>query len=206
MSSVAVPTYLRLAATGAGLLIAVGCGPTISSDRDSTIPIPAGATVEFDGGAVEGANQLSPAVANDIIHRRIQLAIMQQLQQKGYKIVDSSEVATFRVQYFVGVKHSTDYVTTTTGYAAPYYSPWGYGYGWGYGPGYGGWGGTAVTTTQPVTTTKCIICGGPGGREVRTHGMAGHLAGSTGSQSTDPGTGQHRDGQGLQDPAEGALS
>jgi hypothetical protein len=154
MSSVAVPTYLRLAATGAGLLIAVGCGPTISSDRDSTIPIPAGATVEFDGGAVEGANQLNPAVANDIIHRRIQLAIMQQLQQKGYKIVDSSEVATFRVQYFVGVKHSTDYVTTTTGYSTPYYGPWGYGYGWGYGPGYGGWGGTAVTTTQPVTTTN----------------------------------------------------
>ena len=58
-----------------------------------------------------------------------------QLQQKGYKIVDSNQAATFRVRYFVGIKQNTEYVTTTTGVASPYYGPWGYGYGYGWGAG-----------------------------------------------------------------------
>ena len=150
------PMPLRLIATAAGILVAVGCGgPAISSDRDATIPIPAGATVTFEGGSVEGPPvQGDPGVRNDIVHRRIQLAIVQQLQAKGYKVVDSGAPATFRTRYFVGIKKDTDYVTTTTGMAAPYYTPWGYGYGYGWGGyGYGyGYGG-AVTSTQAVTTT-----------------------------------------------------
>jgi hypothetical protein len=153
MSPVAQPAPYRLLATAAGILAIAACGPTISSDRDSTIPIPAGATVEFEGGTVEGPQQVDPAVQNNIVHRRIQLAIVQQLQEKGYKMVDSTENATFRVRYFVGIKKNTEYVTTTTGVAAPYYSPWGYGYGYGWGYGGYGWGGVGVTTTQPVTTT-----------------------------------------------------
>jgi hypothetical protein len=66
-------------------------------------------------------------------------------------MVDSAEPATFRVAYFVGIKKSTEYVTTTTGVVSPYYGPWGYGYGYGWGPGWGYGGG--ITTTQPVTTT-----------------------------------------------------
>jgi hypothetical protein len=147
---------LRLIATAAGIVMAVGCGaPVISSDRDSTIPIPAGATVTFEGGTVQGPQEpMDPAVQNDIVHRRIQLAIVAQLQAKGYKVVDSGAPATFRTRYFVGIKKDTDYVTTTTGVVAPYYTPWGYGYGYGWaGYGYGyGYGG-AVTSTQAVTTT-----------------------------------------------------
>lgn len=155
MSPVALPQRTRILATAVAILGVAACGPSISSDRDSTIPIPAGATVEFDGGTVEGPQQVDPTVQNNIMHRRIQLAIIKQLQQKGYKIVDSTAEATFRVAYFVGIKKSTDYVTTTTGIgASPYYGPWGYGYGYGWGPGWGyGYAGTAVTTTQPVTTT-----------------------------------------------------
>jgi len=154
MSFMIRPLPLRLIATAAGILVAVGCGgPAISSDRDGTIPIPAGATVTFEGGTVEGPQQVDPAVQNDIVHRRIQLAIVAQLQAKGYKVVDSGANATFRTRYFVGIKKDTDYITTTTGMAAPYYSPWGYGYGYGWG-GYGGYGyGGAVTSTQAVTTT-----------------------------------------------------
>ncbi|MBP2648623.1 MAG: hypothetical protein H6Q77_2247 [Gemmatimonadetes bacterium] len=149
MSPVALPMRFRLLATAAGILAVAACGPTISSDRDPTIPIPAGATAEFEGGTVEGPQQVDPATRNDIVHRRIQLAIVQQLQEKGYKVVDSTQEATFRVRYFVGIKKSTEYVTTTTGVA---YSPWGYGYGYGW--GYGGYGyGGGITTTQPVTTT-----------------------------------------------------
>jgi hypothetical protein len=141
-------------ATAAGILLVASCGaPAISSERDSTIPVPAGATVTFEGGTVEGPQQVDPGVQNDIVHRRIQLAIVAQLQQKGFKMVQNAGSATFRVRYFVGIKKDTDYVTTTTGVAAPYYSPWGYGYGYGW-AGYGGYGyGGAVTTTQQVTTT-----------------------------------------------------
>ena len=149
MSLVARSTRFRLFATAAGLATIAACGPTISSDRDSTIPIPAGATVEFEGGTVDGPQQVDPAVQNNIVHRRIQLAIVSQLQQKGYKLVDSNQAATFRVRYFVGIKQNTEYVTTTTGVASPYYGPWGYGYGWGAGWGYGG----GITTTQAVNTT-----------------------------------------------------
>jgi hypothetical protein len=141
----------RLFATAAGLATIAACGPSISSDRDSTIPIPAGATVEFEGGSVEGPQQVDPAIQNSIVHRRIQLAIVAQLQKKGYKIVDSNQVATFRVRYFVGIKKNTEYVTTTTGVVSPYYGPWGYGYGYGWGPGWGYGGG--ITTTQAVNTT-----------------------------------------------------
>ena len=151
MSFVACSTRFRLFVTAAGLAIIAACGPTISSDRDSTIPIPAGATVEFEGGSVEGPQQVDPAVQNNIVHRRIQLAIVSQLQQKGYTLVDSNQAATFRVRYFVGIKQNTEYVTTTTGVASPYYGPWGYGYGYGWGAGYGYGGG--ITTTQAVNTT-----------------------------------------------------
>jgi len=152
MSLVARSTRFRLFVTAAGLATTIAaCGPTISSDRDSTIPIPAGSTVEFEGGTVEGARQVDPAVQNNIVHRRIQLAIVSQLQQKGYTLVDSNQTATFRVRYFVGIKQNTEYVTTTTGVASPYYGPWGYGYGYGWGAGWGYGGG--ITTTQAVNTT-----------------------------------------------------
>ena len=154
MPSVVRTLPRRLMAAAAGILLVASCGaPAISSDRDSTIPIPAGATVTFEGGTVEGPQQVDPGVQNDIVHRRIQLAIVAQLQQKGFKMVQDAGGATFRARYFVGIKKDTDYVTTTTGVAAPYYSPWGYGYGYGW-AGYGGYGyGGGVTTTQQVTTT-----------------------------------------------------
>lgn len=141
-------------ATVLAALAAVGCGPSISSERDDTIPIPAGSTVAFAGSSAEGQQHLDPTVGNDIVHRRIQTAIAKQLTAHGFKIVDDAATATFTVRYFVGVQQHTDYVTTTTGvgYGPGWggYGGWGYGYGWGW--GYGGYGGgMATTTTQPVT-------------------------------------------------------
>jgi hypothetical protein len=143
-----------------GILVAA-CGPSITSDRDSSIPIPKGATVEFEGGTLEGTNQLDPAVQNNIVHRRIQQAIVTQLTQRGFTMVDSTQEATFRVRYFVGVQTSTSLVTTTSGVGMM-----GPGMGMGMGPGWGmGWGmggmgmggmgmgGMAVSNTTPVTNT-----------------------------------------------------
>ena len=154
--SAAVPaSKLRAFALVAGLAGAAACSPpSITSDRNPDIPIPAGATVAFRGQTSEGTTQVDPAVANDIVHSRIQQAILAQLREKGYTVVDTTQPSNFNVRYYVGVAQNTSYVSTTTGMGAYYggYGGYGYGYGWG---GYGGYyGGTAVTTTSPVTTTN----------------------------------------------------
>jgi hypothetical protein len=152
-----VPIRIPRLALAAALLAAAACSPpSITSERNSTIPIPAAATVAFVGSTSEGTTQVDPAVSNDIMHARIQAAINTQLQKKGYTVVDSSKPSTFHVRYYVGVKQSTSYVTTTTGVgmAGPYYGGYGgYGYG-GYGYGWGGYGGMATSTTSPVTNTN----------------------------------------------------
>lgn len=139
----------RFIACGLLGLAAAGCGPSISSERDDTIPVPAGATVAFAGSASEGEKNVDPSVQNDIVHRRIQAAIKKQLAAHGFTAAKDPESADFLVRYYVGVQQHTEYVTTTTGVG---YGPaWG-GYGWGYGYGWGwGGGGMATTTTAPVT-------------------------------------------------------
>ena len=154
MSAVVSTSRLRVLAVAAGLAATAACSPpSITSDRNHDVPIPAGATVAFHGQTSEGNTQVDPTVSNDIIHARIQQAILTQLTQKGYTVVDPSKASTFNVRYYVGMKQSTGYVTTTTGvgYAGPYYG--GYG-GYGYGYGWGGYGGMATSTTTPYTTTN----------------------------------------------------
>jgi len=156
MSAAVPPMPFRRLALAAGLLAAAACSPPlITSDRDPTIPIPAGATVAFHGATSEGSTQVTPGVSNDIMHSRIQQAIIAQLKAKGFTMVDSSQPSTFTVRYYVGMKQNTSYVTTTSGVSmgSPYYGgygAYGYGYGWG---GYGGYS-SGVSTTSPVTTTN----------------------------------------------------
>ena len=129
------------------LITAIGlssCSTNISYDRDKTISVPAGATVAFASGTSEGRENLDPAVGNDIVHRRVQNAIIHELQAKGFKVVDDPQAADFVVRYFVRVERSTGQVATTTGLSrTPAPGPgWGMGWGWG--------GGAPVTTIQPT--------------------------------------------------------
>src|SRR4029450_3644398 len=129
-----------------GVLAYAACASTsVTSDRDSTIPIPKAAKVTFVGGT--DATGVDPAVRNDIVHQRIHTAIIKELQAKGFQMDDEAS-ADFLIRYFVGVKQSTEYVSTTTGMTGG----WGYGYGWGWGGGY------ATTTTTPGTGrgAKCV--------------------------------------------------
>ena len=119
------------------------CSSPISHDRDETILVPAGATVAFAPGVYEGRANVDPTVANDIVHRRIDAAIINQLQAKGFKLVDDPETADFLVRYIVRIRQSTRQVATTSGMSSG--SPWG--------PGWG----TGVTTVQPVTVTNASI-------------------------------------------------
>ena len=98
-----------------GSAILAGCGPSITSERDDTIPVPAGATVAFAGAASEGEKNVDPAVQNDIVHRRIQTAIKKQLVAHGFTAAEDPAKADFLVRYYVGMQQHTEYVTTTTG-------------------------------------------------------------------------------------------
>ena len=69
------------------------CGTNVSHDRDESISVPAGATAALSQGIYEGRPNLDPAVANDIVHRRIEGAIVNELQAKGFKLVDDPETA-----------------------------------------------------------------------------------------------------------------
>lgn len=156
----------RLLALPAVALLAA-CGPRITYDVDRSVVIPQAAKVAFLGGASEGSGRVDPNVQNDIVHRRVQNAIVQQLKAKGYRVVDSIAGPDFIVRYFAGIHQNTQLVTTTTGMGmggmgmGPGWGGWGWGPGWGWGWGMGpgmGWGmggmGMGVSTTTPVTTTE----------------------------------------------------
>jgi len=120
------------------------CSSPISHDRDETILVPAGATVAFAPGVYEGRANVDPTVANDIVHRRIDAAIINQLQAKGFKLVDDPQTADFVVSYIVRIRQSTRQVATTSGMSHSS-SPWG--------PGWG----TGVTTVQQVNVSNAAI-------------------------------------------------
>jgi hypothetical protein len=117
------------------LAIAAACGPSISSDRDASIPIPVGATFALVGGANVGEER-DATLQSQITHQKIQSAIKAEMTSKGFKEAPEGQAA-FKVRYFISVQTSTSYVTT---------GGYGYGYGW-------GWGG-GMSTTMPVTSKE----------------------------------------------------
>jgi len=115
-----------------GLLALSACSSPVTSERNDAVPIPSGATVSFAGAQSDAGAQVNPAVASDSVHHMIQQAIITQLKQKGYTVVDSGRPSTFTVQYFLSVSRSQEFVPTGGGVAGPDVSGYkGYGYGYG---------------------------------------------------------------------------
>jgi len=126
----------------AAAVLAACAGPSISSDHDPSIVVPMGATYAFLGGTQtnEGpSGTTDPSGKNEFVHQRIQNAIRDQLKAKGFKDTADSASARFLVRYFLNLRTSTSYVTSSTGMYGPYY-------GWGWGYGYSG----GISTTTPV--------------------------------------------------------
>lgn len=123
-----------------GTLAAAACGPSLSSDRDPGIPVPVGATYALVGGANVGEER-DPNLQSGIVHQRIQNAIKSEMAAKGFKEAPEA-TADFHVRYFISMKTSVRYNTTTTGVG--YRGPYGYGWGWGGG----------MTTTYPTEVTE----------------------------------------------------
>lgn len=115
-----------------GLLALAGCPSSTTSERNSAVAIPSGASVSFRGGASEGNAQVDPSVSNDSVHHMIQRAIASQLRQKGYAIVDSGQASTFTVRYYLALQSTTGYAPTAGGVSGPQVGGYrGYGYGYG---------------------------------------------------------------------------
>jgi hypothetical protein len=121
------------------------CSSNVSHDWDESITVPAGATFAFAPGVYEGPENLDPAVPNDIVHRRIEGAIVNELKTKGFKLVDNPETADFLVRFFVRASISTREVAGTSGMMRT-------------SPRDPGWGtSVSVTTTQPVTMINASV-------------------------------------------------
>jgi hypothetical protein len=120
---------------------AAACGPSITSDRDPSIPIPSGASYFLAGGANVGEER-DATFQSGIVHQRIQTAIHANMKDRGFTMAASEGAAAFLVRYAIGVKTETTYQSTSVGVG---YSGW-HGYGWGYGGG--------MQTTYPVESKK----------------------------------------------------
>ena len=131
------------------LLGAAACGSAeVTSDRDTTIPVPAGATYAW-GGVTQRKipGEIDLKSENSIVAGRLQRAIDEQMQAKGWKLADSGS-ANFYVHYHVGVKDQTQLVTDPplppAGFTCGMYRCFGGAYSWGY------WGPPEVTTREVV--------------------------------------------------------
>jgi hypothetical protein len=121
-----VTRYLALAA----ILFATACGPDISTQRDSSVPMPAQPTWAWGVRDTVSHYELDPAAQNPMLHQHVQAAIEDKLQRDGWKRVDDPSQAAVLVTYHIGIKRDVGYQTTTTTSGAP--SPYWGGYGWGY--------------------------------------------------------------------------
>jgi hypothetical protein len=123
----------------------------VSYERDASIRIPSGATAAFAGGTSEGLDNLDPAVANDAVHRRVQSAIVNQLQARGFKLVDDPQTADFVLRYFVRVQRGPGQVAAATPRSGIPASGTGWGMGWSWG------GGGGVTAVPPVVLADVLF-------------------------------------------------
>lgn len=118
--------YLALAA----ILFTTACGPDITTQRDSSVPMPAKPTWAWGVRDTVSHYELDPAAQNPMLHQHVQAAIEDKLTRDGWKKVDDPSQAAVLVTYHIGIKREVGYQTTTTTSGAP--SPYWGGYGWGY--------------------------------------------------------------------------
>lgn len=135
MTAIRSGARFPLVAVGLALVASAGCSSSsaVTSERNDAVPIPAGATVQFRGAEIDASPKVDPTVPNDSVHHRIQQAIITQLRQKGYTLVDTTKPATFTVRYYLEVKTSSiGYAPTAGGVSGPQVGGYrGYGYGYG---------------------------------------------------------------------------
>jgi hypothetical protein len=129
-------------------LLALGCAgaPSITTNRDPAVPIPAAPTWSWGRHETKHQAELDPSAQNPILHQWVQVAIEETLAKKGWKQVHDTADAQLVLTYHIGIKRDVVYQTSTTAMGGGWYG----GYGWGYygAPTY------AMSTTTPVDYTQ----------------------------------------------------
>jgi len=108
----------RLVLFVAVVLLTASCGSTLSvkTQRDSSIPIPAGATWGWNPTppAQRLPAELDPRANNPTIHGRVKRAVETVLASKGFRQVEPI-TAEFLVNYRVGVRDAREWQARPTG-------------------------------------------------------------------------------------------
>jgi hypothetical protein len=97
---------IRAALLGALFLAAAGCGGlSVRTERDASIPIPAGATYGWNPRPAEKRlpGEQDYRANNPVIHDRVTRAVDEALAAKGFRRADPA-TADFLVEYHAGVK------------------------------------------------------------------------------------------------------
>jgi hypothetical protein len=109
---------IRLALFVSVVLLAAGCGSTLSvkTQRDSSIPIPSGAAWAWNATppAERLPGEMDPRVDNPTLHGRIERVIERVLASKGFRQVEPA-TAVFLVNYRVGVRDVQQWQQVFTG-------------------------------------------------------------------------------------------
>lgn len=139
-----------LGALAGAVLIASACSSLhVEIERDSTIPIPAGATWAWaPEPGPRRPEEFDPRVNNSIIHGRIQRAVEAVLAPKGLRQADPA-TADFLVAYRVGIRERRETVTQALPPPAPVFIGPGIGPGWAW-----GYYGPPMVTTREIRYTE----------------------------------------------------
>lgn len=102
---------MRLARLTSVVLALSACGPSITVDRDPSIPIPAGSTYSWtEPGPRELRGERNPTVNNALVQDRIHGAVDREMTARGYRLVPSG--GDFLVHYHVGLQRRRDTLVT----------------------------------------------------------------------------------------------
>jgi hypothetical protein len=102
---------MRVNLLAALAVVVSACGPSISSDRDASVPIPVGSTYSWgERGPRELPGERNPAVNNDIVDSRIRGAIDREMAAKGFRLVGSG--GDFLIHYHIGAQPRRDTLVT----------------------------------------------------------------------------------------------
>ena len=132
----------------AGAALASGCAPSIRSERDENIPVPAGATWAWSGELTATARdtgtprryisqRYQSGSFDAIAQQRFRRAIETAMRARGFRKADDSAQSDFVLSYSFGGTEAYRHpaVASTVGlsfYGGWGYSPWGFGRPWGF--------------------------------------------------------------------------
>ncbi len=108
---------MRLVLVPATALALAACGPAITVTQDPSVPLPGAATYAWGPPPQNVPNQQGVVEQSPVIQQRVRTAIDNELRDKGYRLVDSTQAA-FMVRFAVGSRMNVTEVNSQSATAA----------------------------------------------------------------------------------------